>query len=289
MTQGRVRTAVMGVLCTGTGCRRRHETGRVRRHVVAGSRLCRACWDELAAGLASLPGLYHECGRRLGGFNRPRGNVASSSSMPGMPFNAAAADVRARILSVLGSWSGMVAEERRVTAPERSVGALVTFLGRHVDWIAAHPAATEATDEVAQLVRAARRVAYPNPVHRVAIGSCVEVGCGGELVAFVHPHEPLLPAEIRCDADPCHSWLEHHWMQLSHRMDTAPSIATTTTRWLSAADISRLWGIPAGSVYRLASEQQWRRRTQARRTYYHEVDVRHTVDQRKSGLGSADH
>jgi hypothetical protein len=287
VAQGRVRTAAVGALCTGIGCRRRRETGQVRRRVVAGSQLCRACREGFTAGLESLPGLYHECGRRLGGFDRPRGHAAGSGPMPGMPFNAAAADVRARILSVLGSWSGMVAEERRVTAPERSVGALVTFLGRHVNWIAAHPAAIEATDEVAQLVRAARRVAYPNPIHRVAIGGCVEVGCGGELVAFVHPHEPRLPAEIRCDADPGHSWLEHHWMHLSHRMGMAPSIATATTtrspttRWLSAADISLLWGIPPGSVYRLANEQQWRRRNKARRTYYHEGDVLQTFDQRK--------
>jgi hypothetical protein len=258
--------------------------------VVAGLRLCRACRDELATGLESLPGLYSECGHRLGGSDRPRGNATGSGSMPGMPFNVAAADVRARILSVLASWSGMVVQERRVTAPERSVEALVTFLGRHVDWIAAHATATEATDEVAQLARAARRVAYPNPVRRVAIGGCVEVGCGGELVAFVHPQEPLLPAEIRCDADPCHSWLEHHWMQLNHRMGAVSSIAAATaTRWLSAADISRLWGIPPGSVYRLASEQRWRRRNQAHRTYYHEVDVLQAFGQRKPRSRSEDH
>ena len=207
--------------------------------------------------------------------------------MPGMPFNAAAADVRARILSVLSSWSGLVAEERRVTAPARSVEALVTFLGRHIDWIAAHVAVTEATDEVAQLVRAARRVAYPTPVRRVAIGGCVEVGCGGELMAVVHPQEPLLPAEIRCDVDPRHSWLEHHWMQLRHRMGTVSSISTAS-RWLSAEDISRLWSISPGSVYRFASEQRWRRRTQARRTYYYELDVLRTFDQRKTRARSGE-
>jgi hypothetical protein len=106
----------------------------------------------------------------------------------------------------------------------------------------------------------------------------------------VHPHEPLLPAEIRCDVDPRHSWLEHHWMQLRHRMGTAQSIATaTTTRWLSTTDISRLWAIPPGSVYRLASEQQWRRRKQARRTYYHEVDVLRTFAHRKLRSRSAGH
>lgn len=285
MTQGTVsvRTAAVGALCVGTGCRRRCETKKGRR-VVAGSRLCRACRDDLAARLESLPGLYSECERLLGGSNQPRSDV-SGGSMPGIPFNAAAADIRATILRVLGSWSGMVVEERRVIAPRRSVGALVEFLGRHVDWIAAHVAAAEAMDEVTQLVRSARRVAYPNPIRRVAIGACVEVSCAGELVAFVHTQEPTLPAKIRCDANPCHSWLENQWMQLSRRMGTAPSITASTTRWLSAADISRLWSISPGSVYRLASEQRWRRRNQGGRTYYHEMDILHAFSQRKSRSG----
>lgn len=281
MTQGTVRTVAVGALCGGIGCLRRHESGQIRRRVVAGSKLCRACRDNLAAGLETLPGLYNECGRLLGGSDQPRDRT-SGGPMPGMPFNAAAADVRAGILSGLGSWSGMVVQERRVTAPQRTVSALATFLGKHVDWMAAHVTTTEATEQVAQLVWSARRVAYPNPVRRVPIGACVEVGCAGELVAFVRPEEPLQPAEISCDTDPCHSWLGHQWIQLSRRMRTAPSIsAPPTMRWLSAADISRLWSIPAGSVYRLASEQQWRRRNQARRTYYHEADVLHAFSERK--------
>lgn len=280
MTQDTVRTVAVGALCRGIGCSRRHEAGRVRRRVIAGSRLCRACQNDLAAGLENLPELYNECGRLLGGSDQPRDRT-SGGPMPGMPFNAAAADVRAAILSVLGSWSGMVIEERRVTAPRRTVTALATFLGNHVDWMGAHVTANEVTDEVAQLVRSARHIAYPNSVRRVSIGSCVEVDCAGELVAFVHPQEPLQPAEISCNADPCHSWLEYQWIQLSGRMGTAPSITTPTTRWLSAADIARLWSIPHGSVYRLASEQRWRRRSRAGRTTYHQADVLHTFSQRE--------
>jgi hypothetical protein len=211
VTRGTVHTVAMGALCGGTGCWRRHETGQVRRRTVAGLQLCRACRDNLAAGLENLPGLYNACGRLLGGSDQPRDRT-SGGPMPGMPFNTAAADVRARILGVLGSWSGMIVEEQRVTAPRRTVSALAKFLGKHVDWMAAHVTAAEATDEVAQLVWSARRVAYPNPVRRVSIGACVEVGCAGELVAFVHPQEPLLQAEISCDADQCHSWLGHQWM-----------------------------------------------------------------------------
>lgn len=285
MIQGSIRTAATGVLCAGIGCWRRHEDGHTRRRVAAGWQLCRPCRDNFAAGLEKLPGLYHECGRLLGGSD-PSQDRTSGGPMPGIPFNAAAADVRASILGVLGSWSGMVVEERRVTAPRRTASALAKFLGKHVDWMVAHVTAAEATDEVAQLVQSARRVAYPNPVRQVSIGPCVEAGCAGELVAVVHPQEPLLPAEIRCNFDPCHSWLEHQWMQLSHRISMAPCSTMPATRWLSAGDISHLWSIPAGSVYRLASEQRWRRRSQARRTYYHESDVLQSFSQRKPRTGA---
>lgn len=286
MIQGAVHAAEAGALCSGVGCSQRSEIGQFRRHAVAESRLCRVCRDDLAAGLECLPGLYSECGRLLGGSDRPRCH-RSTGATPGIPFNTAAADVRATIVRALRSWSEMVVEERYPdSAPPRSVGALAEFLGRHVGWMARHAAVTEITAEVAQLARSARRVAYPNRVRRVTIGNCVEAGCSGDLVAFVYPNESWPPAEIRCDADPCHSWLEQHWMQLSRRMRTAPAIAMTTARWLGAADISRIWGIPTGSVYRLASEQRWRRRSAARRTYYHEADVSDALSHLESSLHS---
>jgi hypothetical protein len=299
MAQGGVRTVPAGALCIGAECRRRHESGQVRRRVLAGLQLCRACRDNLAAGLGKLPSLYDECGRLLAGSDQPRDRT-SGGPMPGMPFNTAAADVRESILGVLASWAGMVVEERRVSAPARTVRALARFLRTHADWMAAHGTATEATQEVTQLVRSARQVAYPNPVRRVPIGTCVEAGCAGELFALVQPQESLLPPEISCAADPCHSWPAHQWMQLSRRVNAAPStpglstaapstpvpstpVPSTTSgpRWLSAAGISRLWSIAPGSVYRLASEQRWRRRNRARRTYYHEADVQQTFDQRE--------
>lgn len=197
--------------------------------------------------------------------------------MPGMPFNVAAAEVRAAILGVLGSWSGMVAAERSVTPPRRTVRALARFLGRHVDWLAAQDTATEVTEEIAQLARSARRAAYPDPVRRVEIGRCVEAACAGALVALVRPKNPALPAEISCDADPSHRWPETEWTQLGRRM---PASTTPAQGWLSAADVSRLWSIPAGSVYRLASERRWRRRSRGNRTVYHQADVALTFDER---------
>ncbi|MCF3104177.1 hypothetical protein IPZ58_21665 [Streptomyces roseoverticillatus] len=59
------------------------------------------------------------------------------------------------------------------------------------------------------------------------------------------------------------------------------------TRWISAADIARLWGIAPGSVYRHASQAQWRRQTRTGRTYYHEADVQRTLESRKATANTA--
>ncbi len=275
-------------LCEGIGCWLRQEIGQGRLPAFGGWKLCRTCRENLGEGLAELPELYDECGRLLNGSSKrgqPR-ERRSGQPLSGMPFNAAAADVRARILAVLGSWSGMVVEQRGVSAPRRTADALAGFLALHTDWIAAHAAAGDATEEVAQLVRLARRVAYPDSVRRVQVGECVDGECAGELIALLHSADPLLPTEITCDVDPRHTWPAYRWIQLSRRLKVAPPGATPVVRWLSATDISRLWRLPAGSVYRLASECRWRRRSQAGRTYYHETDVARTFSQRELETGA---
>ncbi|MET8748001.1 hypothetical protein [Streptomyces sp. NPDC004728] len=50
--------------------------------------------------------------------------------------------------------------------------------------------------------------------------------------------------------------------------------------WLSASDITRLWGTPSGSVYRLASQRAWRRRSRDGPTYCHEADVVRALSER---------
>ncbi|WP_244417595.1 hypothetical protein [Streptomyces hygroscopicus] len=206
-----------------------------------------------------------------------------------MPFNGAAADVRSAILTTLGSWSGLVAEERQIEAPPRSVDALAAFLVQQARWLAAHPAVADATGEIARLSRAARRVTQPAVQRRVSVGVCVTVGCRGELAAHVRG-QGRGDVEVVCDADANHRWPGHAWTELRRRMQQpgpAAAAGPHAERWLSVVDISRLWGLSTGSVYRLASERQWRRRRDAGRVRYAESDVHDSLSRRAASAGRA--
>ncbi|MDI3390337.1 hypothetical protein QIS99_29710 [Streptomyces sp. B-S-A8] len=305
MHQKTIRTDMATALCTGVGCDRRAVDGRSRRLTVTGCRLCSSCRERLVLDLKRLPALYEECALYLDGAaagGRPCDVKTSGGPLPGMPFNARAADVRSSILSVLSAWATLVLEERGLAGPRRAVGALTEFLARHGDWLAAHPAASEVSDEVARLVRSARNVIDPSTCRRIPVGCCVEPDCSGELTAVVRVQQPQLPSRISCTEDASHHWFGHEWLQLSRRIGAAAARggdgradgpagaaaqdpgeeAPATVRWLTAADIARLWTIPPGSVYRHASTEKWRRRSRSGRTYYHGTDVHRTLHARRA-------
>lgn len=124
-------------------------------------------------------------------------------------------------------------------------------------------------------------MAYPDHGRRLRVGACMETGCAGELFAWISGQEATAPPTIQCDAEPGHCWAGHQWTQLRRAMgQAARTPAVDTECWLTAADISRLWNAPTGTVYRLASQQQWRRRSRAGRTYYAEADVRGSFSRR---------
>ncbi|MFJ1583974.1 hypothetical protein ACIOC1_11745 [Streptomyces sp. NPDC088197] len=285
------------VRCEGHECGTRQaeprDGGRHPGRPVGGNRLCAACHRRLTTGIGMLPELYRDCERVLGGAAaKGLRERTSGGPLPGMPFNPAAAETRAAILGVLGSWSGLIAQQRGLVPPERSVGTLSVFLLRHADWLAGHPAVAEATREVARLVSRARRVAHPEQIRRIALGDCVEPGCEGRLSAVVRVGATAAHPAVQCDAQAGHTWAGHqltHLRRLMPAEDTAQGTAADTSagtsagpaavtpavaeRWLTAADISRLWSTPVGTVYRLASEQSWRRRHGSGRTYYSEADA----------------
>ncbi|UQI45068.1 hypothetical protein M1P56_12280 [Streptomyces sp. HU2014] len=272
-------------LCRGAGCARRGATeagGPAARPATAGAVLCEVCRERLVRELAGLPGLYEECGRLLGGSERSQEKV-SGGPLPGMPFNAAASEARSAILGVLGSWSGLVADERRLRAtPPREAAPLARFLLLHAGWLTGHPAADALSREVAKAVRRARHVIEPAAPRRVAVGPCVEAGCRGGLTATLRPGDTS-PTAITCDTDPAHHWPGSQWLGLGRRIAAArreEGEGAARVRWLGAGDIARLWDIAPGSVYRYASERGWRRLSRSGRTYYHEADVQETLESR---------
>ncbi|MFP8960096.1 helix-turn-helix domain-containing protein [Streptomyces nanhaiensis] len=265
-------------LCVGAGCRSRGGNGTAGRRTPAGGRLCAVCHDRLAADLRRIPRLYDACGRVLGGGRTGPRERTSGGHLPGMPFNTAAFEVRSAMLGVLGSWASLVAEERGTAPPRRAVPDLAAFLTRHLGWLSAHCAVGDLTEEVARLVRRAGRLADPDPVRRVRVGRCAEPDCRGTLVATLRPEAPEARAEIRCDAHPDHRWAGSEWTRLGrHVRRGRPGPPAGRTAWLTADEISRLWGVPSGSVYRLASERRWSRHRRGGRTYYDEAEVREAL------------
>ncbi|MDH6435230.1 hypothetical protein M2158_003707 [Streptomyces sp. SAI-144] len=285
MTQGSIRMSVATTACAGAGCVRRESGGLARRRAAPGTRLCPACQEHLVRDLSRLPELYEECARHLAGGGGERSpEKTSGGPLPGMPFNCRAADTRSSILGVLSSWATLVLEEFGLTGPRRAVAPLTRFLVRHSNWLAGHEAAGDVSAEVAQLVRKAHGVIDPATSRRIPVGDCVEPDCSGDLTAIVRPRTPRLPATITCTENPAHHWAGPEWLQLSRRLGAAPADDGTAQeeRWVTAADIARLWAVPPGSVYRHASTEKWRRRSASGRTYYHATDVHESLKHRSA-------
>jgi hypothetical protein len=259
------------LLCAGAYCT------TAPKWPIEPARLCRPCLAGMAEDLVTLPELYRRCESVLAGDRQSRiRERTSGGSMPGMPFNVAAAEARSAILVTLACWSGLVAEERGITPPARTVAMLAGFLRNHVDWLAAHQTATDASHELARLARAARRMLEPDADRRLTVGDCIEADCSGRLVAHLRAGGgPGTPVEIGCTASPGHRWAAQDWARLERQLSPSDP-AETTERWYSPADVSVLRQISTGSVYRLANEHGWCRRKQAGRTYYRACDVEQT-------------
>ncbi|WP_234313737.1 hypothetical protein [Streptomyces sp. NBRC 109706] len=167
-----------------------------------------------------LPTLYADCHRETAVDGVRVIRKAPRKSAAANVINPAAAEIRSTIRKALASWAGLVAEERRLPPPARDMATLAHFLGRHIEWLCRHPAAGELADEIRELTRRARDIAYPNDMRRVPIGSCPDDGCPGELVALMRHRDARAPSEIVCSVSPDHSWPATRWTGLARRIRT---------------------------------------------------------------------
>jgi len=211
-------------LCESPRCWRDPDTGKLQPHPAApGLLLCGFCRDRLAADLARLSDICADLEVALEPGGGAGGPIVSGSRERSLPINVAAAYARTEIQPVLLSWVVLVIEFRGVQPPRRNddPGALARWLGRHVDWLAAHPAAGDAADEIAEARRVAFRGAYPNPVRRVELGDCPIPECAGTVAAIVRDATAVLPSSALCDTDPGHEWAMVEWPRLRRAMRRA--------------------------------------------------------------------
>lgn len=131
-----------GKSCEGNNCLRIARSGGDPRLAAEGQLLCDVCRRRLAAEIRELARLYEACEAALSGGTAGGGvreRITGGLSL-GLTLNSRAAEARSEILAVLGSWSGLAAQELRVPPPVRRAAALAEFLLLNLTWLASHPA-----------------------------------------------------------------------------------------------------------------------------------------------------
>ncbi|MFE6894353.1 hypothetical protein [Streptomyces sp. NPDC057694] len=129
-------------------------------------------------------------------------------------------DSRHNTLAVLESWSGIVLEQLRCAAPERTVPGLARFLIRHLTWLASQAPAVEFADEVDGLSGELRRIVDPDPGNLQAlIRQCVVEGCGGTISTPTQHQKGgnSSVSSVSCSAG--HSWKMHELLILGRLME----------------------------------------------------------------------
>jgi hypothetical protein len=175
--------------------------------------------------LAELPRLYAECESLLGRFPFALQPKVNQGKIALPAFSEAALDARSGIMSLLASWSGLVADERGTRKPaRREARHLAAFLGRHWAWLAGHPAAPDFAEEVTETAAIARRASTPGGLH-VDLGGCVADNCDAALFATSGaPGAPV--AMVRCEAG--HAWAAHEWLHVARRVSDRKEIRSGT-------------------------------------------------------------
>ncbi|GAA2955918.1 hypothetical protein GCM10020227_23760 [Streptomyces flavovirens] len=214
--------------CASSRCTPPRPAARRAASTVA--RLCADCVDLLRADLRRLLDAYRESDHALTPTApRPGVRVSGTKTAKGIVLDQRAMDLRTRMTETLASWARLVVDEARTPRPRRcEVGPLIDFLCRHLEWLAAHPAAADFDEEVRHLLDSCRTLLGPAPAQRTPIGTCPEAGCRSTLHLVRQADTATTrPRHVTCEAGhalPPQEWLRHMsgWNAATPQDDRGP-------------------------------------------------------------------
>lgn len=151
--------------------------------------VCDTCVTHLTNDLSSVAALWVELEvtlTRQDALTSWPPSMASSAEVP-LLFKESASDARWVLINTIGTWGRLLADHLGVQPPIRPA----KWLRIHVHELSTHPAAGEAVDEIASMVRLANSV-IDRPREKLFAGACGTEDC--DTVLWAKPGD----SRVRC-------------------------------------------------------------------------------------------
>lgn len=259
------------ILCVNPNCKAlgRHVPGCdsdcrgcLPRIAADGRNLCEICTRRLAEDATTSGMLYFDLELVLTTTGRG-GAAVSGTREHGLELNERAKDCRTLIRHRLVSWCLLIAEERGWSLPQDTIPSLAAYIVTSSVWLSAHPAANDAADEFHDLAHGQPwRTAHPSGVRSYPVAACPE--CKGTIVATLRDTDHLLPSALVCDLTEEHVWTADQWRALGRALHPQGLAG----RYVTAHETAATWRLPLGTVWWLASRDQWPRISEKRPVLY---------------------
>lgn len=180
------------------------------------------CWThhDLLPRLALRAGeVWVELLLQLAASGSAMAEATSGTKDVGLSLNPRAVACRDNVKRILRMWVKLVVDERGVQPPADHPEVLGQFIARNGPWLAAHPLAGYAYDELFELAYGEPwRVAFPSGTRVRTVGGCPLPHCEGDLRAIMRRADSLLPSEITCSLNQSHRWGYDQWLALARQL-----------------------------------------------------------------------
>lgn len=222
-----------------TDCTDEHCRGCLPWQAADGRYLCEIHARRIGEDALTIALRYADLGRVLTSTGSALGDIVSGSKKEtGMQLNDRAAEMRMIIKHRLVALARMISEDRGFALPEDRVPALARYVAANAPWLAAHPAAGDFSEELADAASDGFRIAYPTGARRYQLRDpenhpvgCKETveddqPCPGTLWTVLRRTDSLLPSELVCDHDQEHYVPAEKWMSFGKQWLKGQRIAT---------------------------------------------------------------